>query len=80
MHTVVLKGRGDFSEWRDAARILLLCQTEPERIHWRVAAGGVQLAGFAESDLPVPSTDMPPVWVPAAFLELADNVMCHSDD
>ena len=80
MHTVVLKGRGDFSEWRDAARILLLCQTEPERIHWRVVAGGAQLAGFAESDLPVPSTDMPPVSVPPAFLELAENVICHSDD
>jgi DNA polymerase len=80
MHRVVLKGRGDLAEWRDAARVLLMCETAPERIDWRVTAAGDHLAGFAESDLPVPTAQARPVSVPPAFLELAESVICHSDE
>jgi uracil-DNA glycosylase len=80
MHRVVLNGRGDFSEWRNAARILLMCGTAPEHIDWLVSAGGDHLAGFAESQLPVPSMSAQSVSVPPAFLELAESVICHSDE
>ncbi|MCY1668267.1 UdgX family uracil-DNA binding protein [Rhizobium sp. SL86] len=79
MQTVFLNGRGDFDEWRDAARVLLLSEVEPERIDWRIAGEGADLAGFAETPLPVPPPGRKAVAVPPAFLELAESIVCHSD-
>ncbi|MGE6741683.1 UdgX family uracil-DNA binding protein [Allorhizobium pseudoryzae] len=79
MQTVFLNGRGDFDEWRDAARVLLLSEVEPERIDWRRAGDGADLSGFAETPLPVPPAGRQAVAVPPAFLELAENIVCHSD-
>lgn len=79
MQTVFLNGRGDFEEWRDAARVLLRSGVEPERVDWRLAGEGADLTGFAETPLPVPPADTKAVAVPPAFLELAESVVCHSD-
>lgn len=86
MKTIVLKGRGDSAEWRDAARTLLLAGVQPRAVDWQIAspdggAGGLfepaqtpfeGLVSETVSARPAPS-------VPRAFLELAEAVLCHSD-
>ena len=83
MQTVYLTGRGDFGEWRDRARALLLAGTRPEAIDWRVRDGE---AGLFAASLPAQEASphgMPaermPLSVPRAFVELAESVICHRD-
>jgi DNA polymerase len=75
MQRVVLRGRGDFGEWRDAARRLLLAGIPPGRIDWCCGAEGLPFPAEAPPAL----TDAPPPRVPAAFLDLAEAVICHAD-
>ncbi|WP_428426700.1 UdgX family uracil-DNA binding protein [Pararhizobium sp.] len=83
MKTILLEGRGDLTEWREAARSLLLARTEPRTIDWRCRNG-------AADDLFGPAAQVPEtavataatastVTVPKAFLSLAQAVICHSD-
>ena len=83
MMTVTLDGRGDLTEWREAARSLLLARTAPRTIDWRCRNG-------AADDLFAPAAEVPEtalataaiastVTVPKAFLSLAQAVICHSD-
>lgn len=79
MQTIFLKGRGDFEEWRAAARLLLLNDIAPGEIAWRIAGKGDALAGFAEpQQLSLPA-EKRVVTVPPAFVELAETAVCHSD-
>ena len=75
MHRVVLQGRGDFGEWRDAARRLVQAGIPPGRIDWGCGAEGLP---FAAEALPTPA-EAPPPRVPRAFLDLAEAVICHAD-
>ncbi|SMC60816.1 UdgX family uracil-DNA binding protein [Rhizobium sp. RU36D] len=79
MHVAILKGRGDFAEWRDPARAYLMAGVEPERIDWRTAGGEAGLFSDAPTDLPAPSPDIPAPNVPAEFLTLSQAVICHGD-
>ncbi|MCO5730374.1 UdgX family uracil-DNA binding protein [Rhizobium sp. SSA_523] len=84
MQTLRLKGRGDFDEWRNAARPLLLAGVPPTEIDWRLEDEADDLSAFAVVPLPVPAVGeppaaRPPVSVPPAFIELAQSVICHSD-
>ena len=83
MVTVLLDGRGDLTEWREAARSLLLARTAPRTIDWRCRSE-------AASDLFGPAVEppdtasaavatAPTLTVPKAFLSLAQAVICHSD-
>ncbi|MBR0554966.1 UdgX family uracil-DNA binding protein [Ciceribacter sp. L1K23] len=80
MQEVVLRGRGDFAEWRDAARALLMGEVEPDKVSWLCADrtdGG--LFASASSVLPSPRPGARPPTVPAPFFHLAEAVICHSD-
>jgi DNA polymerase len=73
---VVLRARGDFGEWRDAARGLLAQGVTPRDIDWlSEKAVGQELFPPA----PVPKSATRLVSVPKDFLPLAESLICHSD-
>lgn len=78
MRSVTLEGRGDFGEWRDAARSLMAEAVAPDQARFQLSGQGHDL--FAEhagaSFPPAPPGD---IVVPAAFLEAAEAAVCHSD-
>ena len=79
MYVISLEGRGDFTEWRDAARRFLSANVAPHEIDWRFRGEETGLFGFEEGDR-VPEVDgTASVNVPAAFLPLAQTIICHSD-
>ena len=78
MHRVCLVGRGDLSEWRDAARALAAAGLSPQQVDWRI--GGAEDELFeAAPDLPKPDPAAAPMTVPAGFLSLAEAVACHTE-
>jgi probable DNA metabolism protein len=80
MHTIPLSGRGDFSEWRDAARALAAAGVSPREVDWRIRDLDDELfATDAVTDLPRPDTSAPSLTVPPAFLPLAEAVVCHTE-
>jgi DNA polymerase len=74
-----LRGRGDATEWRDAARGFLMAGIVPDIIDWRTMDDADGLFGFDDNRLPPPYADHPPLNVPPAFIRLAEAVLCHSD-
>jgi DNA polymerase len=83
MITVLLDGRGDWAEWRKAARSLLLARTAPQTIDWRCRnAAADDLFGPAaetQETAIASAASAPALTVPKAFLPLAQSVICHSD-
>jgi probable DNA metabolism protein len=79
MHTVPLLGRGDFSEWRDAARALAAAGISPREVEWRIGDLGDELFEADLPDLPKPDPAAPALTVPPAFLPLAEAVVCHTE-
>ncbi|SIQ25247.1 DNA polymerase [Rhizobium sp. RU20A] len=86
MHRIVLKGRGDLAEWRDAARGLLARKVAPSDVEWLSAAAADDLfaGGFGEGRGAAAAYEPAPaagatVTVPGAFMPLAETVLCHSD-
>lgn len=80
MYTIPLLGRGDFSEWRDAARKLAAAGISPREADWRVY--GLEEELFeAVVPPPLPKADgiAPPLTVPPGFLPLAEAVVCHTE-
>ncbi len=84
--TCFLEGRGDLSEWRDAARRFLLSGIEPTAIDWRLSSEERELFGdrakLPQKESPHPTvatSGAAKVAVPSAFLRLAEAVICHSD-
>lgn len=84
--TCFLEGRGDLSEWRDAARGFLLPGIEPKDIDWRLRSEAQGLfdrlevsPGKATEARVAPRPTVTAVNVPPAFLRLAEAVICHSD-
>ncbi|MDV6332117.1 TIGR03915 family putative DNA repair protein [Asticcacaulis sp. 201] len=74
---IVLRARGDFEEWRTAARALLSQGVAPRDIEWvGEDAAGTDL--FSAPATP-PMGGTVPVSVPKAFLPLAESLICHSD-
>ena len=80
MITVLLEGRGELAEWRDAARRLASSGVPPEDVDWRERHGDTDLFA-APDDLPKlsPLDTAKPLTVPPAFIALAEAVICHSD-
>ena len=76
MWSINLNGEDDFDGWRDAARALLLAGAKPSEIAWQVEGGTGDLFGSAA---PPPPSSTPAFSVSRAFLDLARNVVCHSD-
>lgn len=87
METCFLEGRGNLSEWRDAARRFLEAGVEPKAIDWQSRSVGQQGLFGAEPGLPkgetaltsLPASNTAPMSVPAAFIRLAEAVVCHTD-
>ncbi|WP_439616167.1 UdgX family uracil-DNA binding protein [Shinella sp.] len=80
MHTIPLVGRGDFSEWRDAARALAAAGISPREADWRICGVEDELFdAVAPPELPKPDAAAPPLTVPPAFLPLAEAVVCHTE-
>lgn len=93
---IVLRGRGDFAEWRDAARDLLKQGIAPRDIEWITERSADDL--FSSPSLPsggergestvfARERDRPQqmvggankATVPPAFIDVADQLICHSD-
>jgi probable DNA metabolism protein len=80
MVTVILKGRGDLTEWRDAARRLIAAGVAPEQMDWRTEKEGDDLFGASDSPLPdLAPAGSAPINVTHSFIPLAEAVVCHSD-
>lgn len=86
IETSFLEGRGDLSEWRDAARRFLAAGIEPKAIDWRLndeeqGLFGAELGSVTDkfAPMPLPASSAPQMSVPPAFIRLADTVVCHSD-
>jgi DNA polymerase len=79
MLTIPLLGRGDFSEWRDAARALAAAGISPREVDWRILGPEDELFDAASPELPAPDPSVPPLTVPPAFLPLAEAVVCHTE-
>ncbi|MBP2461641.1 DNA polymerase [Rhizobium sp. PvP014] len=75
----MLRGRGDLTEWRDAARAYLAAGIAPDRVEWRTMDDTDGLFGLDGNQLPEPVDKPVTQGVPPAFLKLAASVICHSD-
>ncbi|HEY0330537.1 MAG TPA: UdgX family uracil-DNA binding protein [Rhodopseudomonas sp.] len=78
MHLVALDSDIDFAGWRAAARRLALGHVKPAEVSWTVRGDEPEL--FAPAALPPPPAVPEASFnVPAKFVELAQNVILHSD-
>ena len=73
-HCVTLSAPDDFDGWRDAARDLVEAGVPASAVVWQVEGDAPDLFG---SDVRQPAAASFPV--PRAFVDLARNVVCHSD-
>ena len=73
-HRVTLAAADDFDGWRDAARDLAEAGVPASAVVWQVEGGEPDLFG-TEADQAT-AARFP---VPRAFVDLAQNVVCHSD-
>ena len=64
MRRVMLRGRGELAEWRDAARSLLAADIQPDAIDWRDTSGGADLFGAGDGALPRLAEDGLPSMLP----------------
>ncbi len=79
MRRVVLEGRGDFEEWRRAARAFAAAGIPPEEIDWQEKSSERGFAFQHDALPPDPPSNGKPMTVPPAFMALAEAVICHSD-
>ncbi|MBY3119897.1 UdgX family uracil-DNA binding protein [Rhizobium laguerreae] len=79
MRRVVLAGRGELAEWRDAARAFAAAGISPEEIEWREKRAESGFAFQHDALPPAPAAARRPMTVPSAFIGLAETVLCHSD-
>ncbi len=75
-HRVLLSRPDDFDGWRDAARSLALARVPPAEVTWAVQGGDGEL--FGDTPPPAPQADRT-LAVPKPFLDLARQVVLHSD-
>lgn len=73
-HRVTLSVLDDYDGWRDAARNLAEAGVPPSEVVWQVAETESELFGLDLQCAVAPSFP-----VPRAFVQLAKNVICHSD-
>ncbi|MCB8877194.1 UdgX family uracil-DNA binding protein [Acidisoma silvae] len=75
METILLQGRGDFAEWRAAARNLLSRRIAPDEVVWSTIDAGSLFAPTPAA----PVTAGPAALVPKTFVDLAETVICHTE-
>jgi DNA polymerase len=74
LHRVTLAAPDDFEGWRDAARNLAEAGVPAEAVVWQIEGEAQDLFG-AEA----PSAVVPSFQVPREFVDLARDVVCHSN-
>jgi probable DNA metabolism protein len=74
IHRVTLGAADDFDGWRDAARNLAEAGVAADAVVWQVAGEPGDLFGCD-----APPAEAPSFAVPRAFVDLARDVVCHSD-
>ncbi len=79
MKLVRLSGPTDFEGWRQAARSLRLQGVEPNAVVWAVAGEGDLFAEPVGGVEEGPAAAAPAFRTPRAFVELAQDVICHRD-
>ena len=75
MHRVSLKDPDSFSEFRDAARSLILADVKPDQVAWETGSSS-DLFGDVP---PPPNAGAPAFSVAAGYVELAKDAICHRD-
>src|SRR5262245_59409571 len=73
MVRIILNEPDSIDEFRSAVRTLIAADAAPETVSWQVGATG-DLFGQ-----PPPVGKTQPISIPAAFLPLAQDVICHRD-
>jgi DNA polymerase len=73
-HRVTLTAPDDFDGWREAARDLAEAGVPASAVVWQIEGGDADLFG---SDVPQPAAAS--FAVPRGFVDLAKDVICHSD-
>lgn len=76
---VWLRARGDFDEWREAARSALVHGILPREIQWNARGEIADLFESLEGLMPTGRRVDEAVTVPTAFVEMAQMMICHSD-
>lgn len=81
MVVVRLQKAGDFAEWRDAARALLMQHIAPEQVDWRGPDDAATLFGDDQGLQMQTSWTNParPISLPRALVDMADHMICHRD-
>ncbi|MDE1991189.1 MAG: UdgX family uracil-DNA binding protein [Rhizobiaceae bacterium] len=79
MHRVILEGRGDFEEWRKAARAFAMTGIPPEELEWHEKSDAPGFAFQRDVSPPEPGAGQKMMTVTPAFMALAEAVICHSD-
>jgi DNA polymerase len=79
MRRIVLEGRGNFEEWRKAARAFAAAGILPDDIDWQEKSSEPGFAFQRDALPPDPAPNARPMSVPPAFMALAEAVICHSD-
>ena len=79
MPNITLQSLNDFNEWRLAARELLRAGIAPEDVVWRDPLAAPELFASPGLDLVSSIESRPAGSVPGAFVDLAPDVLCHSD-
>ena len=74
MREVVLKEPGDFAEWRNAARGLLVGGVAPDSVSWRDSEAGASLFGEEAVEASAGAVSLP-----RELLGIAERVICHRD-
>ena len=75
---VELDHAADYDGWRAAARGLAAARVPADGVVWTTPADP-QSDLLASDDPPLPDSSAPPLSVPRAFLDLAEQVVCHRD-
>ncbi len=79
MHCIRLPDSADAEGWRSAARALLRAGVPPAEVAWQVEGCEADALFDDEPALPEAAADAPRPAVPAAFVELATDALCHTD-
>lgn len=81
MTVVRLDKKGDFAEWRAAARHLLAQHIPPHQVDWRGPDDDMSLFGDQLGAAPIRQEKAegraPAISLPRALLDMADHVICH---
>ena len=77
MRRVVLEGRGNFEEWRKAARAFAAAGILPHEIDWHEKSNEPGFAFQRDALPPDPPANSKPMTVPPAFMTLAEAVISN---